>query len=383
MKVFKDTPIPIKMWADQIEKSALEQARNLAHLPFAYHHIALMPDVHSGIGMPIGGVLATNGIVVPNAVGVDIGCGMCAIKTSLRVDEVKRKRFIPVLDAIRKVVPLGFDHHKQMQDETLLPDGYEVHELPCISKLASSARKQIGTLGGGNHFIEIQKSSKGEVWIMIHSGSRNVGKLVADYYAKIAKKTSDRYYNGLEGLPIDSLEGQNYWKEMNWCVDFALSNRKVIMQRVCEAMNKEFPAIQFDPMINIAHNYAAWESHFGKDVIVHRKGATRAYEGEIGIIPGSQGAKSYIVQGLGNPESFMSCSHGAGRLLGRRDACRRLDLKSEIAKMNAMGIIHSIKEQCHLDEAPSAYKDIDKVMANQSDLVIPIVQLSPIAVIKG
>ena len=136
-------------------------------------------------------------------------------------------------------------------------------------------------------------------------------------------------------------------------------------------------------MINIAHNYAAWESHFGKDVIVHRKGATRAYEGEIGIIPGSQGAKSYIVQGLGNPESFMSCSHGAGRLLGRKDACRRLDLKSEIAKMNAMGIIHSIKEQCHLDEAPSAYKDIDKVMANQSDLVIPIVQLSPIAVIKG
>lgn len=383
MKIFKNTPIPIKMWAEHIEKSALEQARNLASLPYAYHHIALMPDVHSGLGMPIGGVLATKNIVVPNAVGVDIGCGMCAIKTSLRADAAKRKYIVPVLDAIRKVVPLGFEHHKQMQDASLLPEGHNIEYLPCVSTLISAARKQIGTLGGGNHFIEIQKSSDGDVWLMIHSGSRNVGKLVADHYAKIAKQINRQHYNDLEGLPIDSQEGINYWMEMKWCVDFALCNRQVIMQRVCEAMSNAFPNIQFSPMINIAHNYAAREEHFGDNVIVHRKGATRARKREIGIIPGSQGAKSYIVEGLGNPESFMSCSHGAGRVLGRRDACRRLDLKSEIAKMNAMGIIHSIKERCHLDEAPSAYKDIDMVMASQSDLVRPLVQLSPIAVIKG
>jgi tRNA-splicing ligase RtcB len=177
------------MWADKIDELALQQARNLASLPFAYSHIALMPDVHCGLGMPIGGVLATKGIVVPNAVGVDIGCGMCAIKTSLRVEDVVRKRIVKVLELIRQVIPLGFDHHKVLQDESLLPEGHDIDKLPCIKNLITAARYQIGTLGGGNHFIEIQKSSTGEVWVMIHSGSRNVGKLVAEKYGKIAKKT--------------------------------------------------------------------------------------------------------------------------------------------------------------------------------------------------
>ena len=387
MKIFTDTPIPIKMWADTIDESALQQARNLASLPFAFGHIALMPDVHCGLGMPIGGVLATKGIVVPNAVGVDIGCGMCAIKTSLRVEDIDHKRIVRVLELIRQAIPLGFDHHKELQDESLLPEGYDIDNLPCVKNQLSAARHQIGTLGGGNHFIEIQKSSNGEVWIMIHSGSRNVGKQVAERYGKIAKNLNKRWYSqtidGLEFLPIECTEAQNYWREMRWCVDFALCNRKVMMQHICNAIREMFPNVEFEPMINIAHNYAAWESFGDKDLIIHRKGATRAYKGEIGIIPGSQGAKSYIVRGLGNPESFMSCSHGAGRVLGRREACRVLDLKSEIGKMNAQGIIHSISEQRHLDEAPSAYKDIDKVMANQRDLVEPIVQLSPIAVIKG
>ena len=387
MKIFTDTPIPIKMWADTIDESALQQARNLASLPFAFGHIALMPDVHCGLGMPIGGVLATKGVVVPNAVGVDIGCGMCAIKTSLRVEDIDRKRIVRVLELIRQAIPVGFDHHKEMQDESLLPDGYDIDNLPCVKNQWTAARHQIGTLGSGNHFIEIQKSSKGEVWVMIHSGSRNVGKQVAERYGKIAKNLNKRWYSqtidGLEFLPIECAEAQNYWREMRWCVDFALCNRKVMMQHICNAISEVFPNVEFEPMINIAHNYAAWESFGDKDLIIHRKGATRAYKGEIGIIPGSQGAKSYIVRGLGNPQSFMSCSHGAGRVLGRREACRVLDLKSEIGKMNAHGIIHSISEQCHLDEAPSAYKDIDKVMANQRDLVEPIVQLSPIAVIKG
>ena len=387
MKVFTGDKIPIKMWADRIDENALTQAHNLASLPYAFHHIALMPDVHCGLGMPIGGVLATKGVVVPNAVGVDIGCGMCAIKTSLRVVDIDDKRIRRVLSAIRNRVPLSFDHHKELQDESLLPQGHDVESMTYVKTQQIAARHQLGTLGGGNHFIEIQKSSEGDVWVMIHSGSRNVGKQVADHHGKIAKRLNERWYSdtieGLEFMPIESAEGKNYWREMLWCIDFALCNRQLIMKRICESFADVFHNIEFEPMINIAHNYAAWEHHFGKDVIIHRKGATRAYKDEIGIIPGSQGTKSYIVRGLGNPESFMSCSHGAGRVLGRKEACRKLDLQSEIDRLNALGIIHGIRHQRQLDEAPSAYKDIGVVMFNQRDLVEPIVELSPIAVIKG
>lgn len=387
MQVFKRQRIPIKLWADRIDENAMVQAEDLASLPFAYHHIALMPDVHCGLGMPIGGVLVTKGVVVPNAVGVDIGCGMCAVKSSLRVEEVNRKSLSKVVELIKERVPVGMEHHAHLCDESLLPQGYDVEKLPYVKTQLTAARHQLGTLGGGNHFMEIQKSKEGDVWMMIHSGSRNVGKRVADHYGKIAKRLNAMWYSstveGLEFLPIETAEAKAYWNEMLWCVDFALCNRRAMMNATCESLSSVFPHVEFEPMINIAHNYAAWENHFGRDVIVHRKGATRAYNGEIGIIPGSQGSKSYIVQGLGNPESFMSCSHGAGRVLGRREACNVLDLKKEIRRMNAKGIIHGISERRHLDEAPSAYKDIDTVMANQVDLVKPIVQLSPLAVIKG
>lgn len=387
MQVFKKQRIPIKLWADRIDENAMVQAEDLASLPFAYHHIALMPDVHCGLGMPIGGVLVTKGVVVPNAVGVDIGCGMCAVKSSLRVEEVNRKSLSKVVELIKERVPVGMEHHAHLCDESLLPQGYDVEKLPYVKTQLTAARHQLGTLGGGNHFMEIQKSKEGDVWMMIHSGSRNVGKRVADHYGKIAKRLNAMWYSstveGLEFLPIETAEAKAYWNEMLWCVDFALCNRRAMMDAMCESLSSVFPHVEFEPMINIAHNYAAWENHFGRNVIVHRKGATRAYNGEIGIIPGSQGSKSYIVQGLGNPESFMSCSHGAGRVLGRREACNVLDLKKEIRRMNAKGIIHGISERRHLDEAPSAYKDIDTVMANQVDLVKPIVQLSPLAVIKG
>lgn len=387
MQVFKKQRIPIKLWADRIDENAMVQAEDLASLPFAYHHIALMPDVHCGLGMPIGGVLVTKGVVVPNAVGVDIGCGMCAVKSSLCVEEVNRKSLSKVVELIKERVPVGMEHHAHLCDESLLPQGYDVEKLPYVKTQLTAARHQLGTLGGGNHFMEIQKSKEGDVWMMIHSGSRNVGKRVADHYGKIAKRLNAMWYSsiveGLEFLPIETAEAKAYWNEMLWCVDFALCNRRAMMDAMCESLSSVFPHVEFEPMINIAHNYAAWENHFGRNVIVHRKGATRAYNGEIGIIPGSQGSKSYIVQGLGNLECFMSCSHGAGRVMGRREACNVLDLKKEIRRMNAKGIIHGISERRHLDEAPSAYKDIDTVMANQVDLVKPIVQLSPLAVIKG
>ena len=387
MRIINGNQVPIMMWTDKIEKGAMEQVIDLASLPFAYHHIAIMPDVHQGNGMPIGEVLATKGILVPNAVGTDIGCGMCAIKTSLSVDDISKELLANIVNRIHEVIPLGFEHHSAPQDSSLMPKNYDIQKLPCIKNIINGALTQIGTLGGGNHFIEIQKSNEGNIWIMLHSGSRNLGKLVCDYYNKIARHFNNLWYSnylpGLEFLPIECEEGKNYFNEMRYCIDFGFANRQLIMKRICDIFTVYYPNITFEPMINIAHNYASWEKHFGTNVIVHRKGATRAMEGEIGIIPGSQGTKSYIVEGLGNVNSFMSCSHGAGRVLGRNEARRKLNLQKEIDIMNVQGIIHGITEQKQLDEAPSAFKDITEVLKNEKDLLRPIVELSPLAVIKG
>jgi len=371
-----------------MEESALVQAKNLANLPFAYKHIALMPDCHSGYGMPIGGVLATTGVVVPNAVGVDIGCGMCAVKTSLKT--INSEKLKKVMSGIRELVPLGFNHHQVEQDELLMPLLVTVPEKGIVVKEYNAAKKQIGTLGGGNHFIEIQKGSDGHIWIMIHSGSRNIGLKVAEHYNNLAKILNARWHSAVDKkhdlayLPIETQEAKDYLAEMQYCVDFAFANRKLMMENIKYAfrkvMGKQFAELEF---INIAHNYARWESHFGNDVIIHRKGATSAMEGETGIIPGSQGTKSYIVNGKGNAESFQSCSHGAGRKMGRKQAQRELDLKKEIANLDRKGIIHSIRNIRDLDEAPGAYKNIDTVMENQNDLVEVLVELEPLGVIKG
>ena len=380
--------VPIKMWVSDIEENALAQARNLANLPFIFKHVALMPDCHSGYGMPIGGVIATKGVVIPNAVGVDIGCGMCAVKTSL--SEINTDVLKTIMSGIRELVPLGFDHHKQAQEESLMPSLENVPEHGIVHRQYTAAKKQIGTLGGGNHFIEIQKGSDRHVWIMIHSGSRNIGMKVAKHYNKLAIHLNERWHSSVDKkqdlafLPIETQEAKDYFAEMQYCVDFAFASRLLMMERIksvfTSVIGENFSALEF---INIPHNYARWESHFGTDVIVHRKGATSAREGEVGIIPGSQGTKSYIIQGKGNTESFQSCSHGAGRTMGRKQAQRELVLEEEIEKLNSKGIVHSIRNTRDLDEAPGAYKNIDTVMANQVDLVDILVELSPLAVIKG
>jgi tRNA-splicing ligase RtcB len=380
--------IPIKLWLDDIENGALNQARNMANLPFAFKHIAIMPDSHEGYGMPIGGVLATSGVIVPNAVGVDIGCGMCAVKTNL--EKISKDVLKNIMSGIRELVPLGFNHHKQKQDISLMPSAENIVKYGIVEREFESARKQIGTLGGGNHFIEIQQGSDGHIWILIHSGSRNIGLQVAEHYNKIAKHLNEKWHSSVDKsvnlafLPIEMEEAKNYFNEMQYCVDFAYANRKLMMHNILtvfdDCIKGEFAEIEF---VNIAHNYARWENHFGSNVIVHRKGATSAKEGEVGIIPGSQGTKSYIVRGKGNKESFESCSHGAGRTLGRKQAQRTLDLDAEIAQMDKKGIIHAIRNKSDLDEAPGAYKNIDVVMENQSDLVEILVKLKPLAVIKG
>lgn len=381
---------PIKLWLDDMETGAMEQARNLANLPFVYSHIAIMPDAHLGYGMPIGGVMATEGVVIPNAVGVDIGCGMCAQQTSLNTlnsDQLKA-----LLGEIRKTIPLGFKHHKRAQDKSLMPkpqSGVPLHELEIVSREYENGRTQLGTLGGGNHFIEIQKGSDGFIWIMIHSGSRNIGYKVADYYNRLAIRLSAQFGSRipknwqLAYLPVDSEAGRQYLLEMQFCVDFALANRKLMMERVKEGLRRVAGPVTFGQFINIAHNYASLEMHFHKEVFVHRKGATRAREGEIGIIPGSQGTPSYLVRGKGNRESFTSCSHGAGRKMGRKQAQRSLDLREEQKKLEDQGILHAIRGRRDLDEASGAYKDVDKVVENQLDLVEVIVTLKPLAVVKG
>lgn len=410
MKVYTGRYFPIKSWCHSVDEGTLDQALHLSSLPFLFKSVCLMADTHKGYGMPIGGVIGTKGVVIPNAVGVDIGCGMCAVKTSLKTSDMPVSTIKNVLDEIRKVIPVGFSRHTKPQDESLMPvfkldkDKYgdfqtdlETHlqkaiveSYPVVSREYESALTQLGTLGGGNHFIEIQKDKSDYIWIMLHSGSRNLGKQVADYYNKIAVDLNAKWFSGVEPawelafLPIDSIEGRSYLLEMQYCVEFALASRKLMMDRAIgalfECVGKE---CSIEQEINIAHNYARMENHFGQNIMVHRKGATSAKGGELGIIPGSQGTSSYIVIGKGNLESFQSCSHGAGRLMSRSKARETLSLEEEQRKLDDMGVVHAINTKKDLDEASSAYKDIDVVMEEQKDLVDIYVKLIPLGVIKG
>lgn len=377
---------PIKLWLDDLEPQALVQAKNLANLPFAFKHIPIMPDSHPGYGMPIGSILATKDVVVPNAVGVDIGCGMCALRTD--VTEIDTDVLKKIMGLARAKIPVGMKFHEERQDEGYMPS-MPHEELQLVSRGYLRALKQVGTLGGGNHFVEVQKGSDGFVWIMIHSGSRNLGYGVANWYNNLAIKLNERFHSQvtknmeLAFLPIESKEAKDYIAEMNYCVEFALCNRKLMMQRMVEAMKEVLGDFETGTLINKSHNFAAWEHHFKENVLVHRKGATRAYKDELGMIPGSQGTSSYIVKGLGNPESFQSCSHGAGRKMGRKQAQRELNLETEIKELDAQGVVHGMRTIRDLDEAPSAYKDIDVVMENQKDLAEIVVELRPLGVLKG
>lgn len=388
LRTIHDEPIPIKLWLNDIEPGALQQARNLARLPFAFSHIALMPDCHEGFGMPIGGVMATKNVIIPNAVGVDIGCGMCAVQTSL--ENISRSSLEKIMRSISQVIPVGFKHHSKPPDTGRMPKRKTLDDMPVVAREYQSATCQIGTLGGGNHFIEIQKGSDGKIWIMVHSGSRNIGKQVADFYNRMAVQLNEQWKSPVPGssqlayLPFDSREGLQYFSEMNYCIDFALENRKLMMDFILEIFHDHFKeGFRSAPLINIAHNYASVETHFGSRVVVHRKGATKASVDTTGIIPGSQGANSYIVKGKGNPESFESCSHGAGRRMGRKEAIRKLNLVEEVSKLESQGILHALRKPGDLEEAMGAYKDISVVMKNQDDLVDVLVELKPLAVIKG
>ena len=388
MKIFEGSRVPVKSWCNAPQAGELKQALNLANLPFVFKHLCLMPDTHQGYGMPIGGVVAAQGMVIPNGVGVDIGCGMVAVKTSLEAGVLDKTMLKKIMGSVREAIPIGFNHHKTAQSW----DGFgKAPRLDVDQRELKSAHYQLGTLGGGNHFIEIQKDTENNIWFMLHSGSRNFGLKIAKEYNEIAQKLCAQKYKDIEVgrgessiafLPVNSKEGEEYLAAMNFALRFALESRKRMMERLIGCARKALD-FKVEQEVNIHHNYAAQEEHFGRKVVVHRKGATSAKLGEWGIIPGSQGTHSYIVKGKGNPESFMSCSHGAGRKMSRHEAQRSLNLVDEIRKMDDLGVVHGIRTSKDLDEAAGAYKDIDVVMQEQADLAEIVFKLAPLAVTKA
>lgn len=386
MKIITSERIPIKIWTDHVEDEALQQAKNLANLRFSEKWIAIMPDVHVGYGMPIGGILATKKVVVPNAVGVDIGCGMIARKTNLK--DIDREMLKKILNQIQRDVPTGFSHHKKPQPVSIrLKKHMEkvLKDQPQLEAILKDVPFQLGTLGGGNHFIEIQKDDAGFIWIMLHSGSRGIGKKICDYYNRVAKKYSQNdpsASHDLAYLPIDSKQGQNYLTAMNMSLIFAEENRQLMLDKIITAFKQFYPDLKFGESIDTHHNYAAWENHQGDKLLIHRKGAVRA-QGKV-IIPGSMGSYSYIAQGLENPQSFSSCAHGAGRILGRKEAIRKFPIHQVLDYLQKKGIeLYKQKKSDVAEEHFAAYKDLDQVMRDQQDLVKPEVKLYPIGVVKG
>ena len=393
-----DFNVPVKSWCKDIEDGAMAQAADLARHPVVFCHVALMPDCHQGYGMPIGGVIACTDAVIPNAVGVDIGCGMGAVRTSIDVSETTREQLRAVVDRVKETVPCGEGRaHKKAPNLDGFNEAIDAfNDRNWFSEhVRDLACRNLGTLGGGNHFIEIQAGDDGHVWLMIHSGSRHLGNVIARYYNSRALELNSKWHadipnKDLAFLPVNTQEGRDYIKDMNFALDYAKENRRIIMDGFMAAFHSVYEAAEFEAPVNIHHNYAALESHFGKDVWVHRKGATSAKTDETGIIPGSMGTASYIVRGLGNIESFMSCSHGAGRVMGRMQATRTLTPEECDQAMG--GIVYDRwskvkrgkeKGKYDLSEAPQAYKDIDEVIAAEQDLIEPLVKLRPLGVVKG
>lgn len=399
---------PIKIWLEKeqdLEESCLEQALHLAQLPFLHKWVCLMPDTHTGMGMPIGGVIAAKGVVIPNAVGVDIGCGMAYVKTSIPVKALKETMtgsgnlVQGIVGDILRNIPVGFAHHKTpMPCYTLDRAMEELSLYEADRELLGQLEAgyfQVGTLGGGNHFIELQEDEEGFLSVMLHSGSRHFGKSVCDYFHQKAREQNCRWYSQvpdeyrLAFLPVDTLEGRQYLNWMNLSMDFARENREKLMLAVKAVLEKWIGRytdleLKYEEEINCHHNYAALENHFGENVWVHRKGAVRAREGELTVIPGAMGSYSYVVRGLGNPESFCTSSHGAGRAYSRRGAMEAFSCEEVMVDLKNQGVILGKKNKKDVaEESRFAYKDIDRVMENQKDLVEPVRRLRTIGVVKG
>lgn len=399
MKVISTEKVPIKIWTKEIEDvevQAIQQLKNTANLPFVFKHVAAMPDVHLGHGATVGSVVATKGALCPACVGVDIGCGMMAVKLDVSLTQVKDK-VVEIRRSIERSVPVGFGANKRISDEVAHWSQWgtwdKLHATKAHKKaeheLKATAMKQLGTLGGGNHFIELCEDTEGSCWVMLHSGSRNIGKSLAEIHISIAKQDMKRMFIDLPdpdlAYYVMGTEGFNqYVYDLMWAQTYAAKNREVMMNKVLKDISHTL-GLAGAPLdrileVNCHHNYVATESHYGENVLITRKGAVRARQGDMGIIPGSMGAKSFIVEGLGNPESFHSCSHGAGRRMSRTKANKTFTLE-DLAKQTEG--VECRKDSGVLDEIPGAYKNIDEVMDNQKDLVRVVAQLKQFMCIKG
>lgn len=398
--IYNDGALDIWSWCEDLDEGTLEQAKNVAKHPAVKHHVALMPDAHLGYGMPIGGVACVDGLS-PAMVGYDIGCGMCAMNTQLSLAEVE-PHLDEILHEIRRTIPTGFHTHDK--GHTHPWHGFD-HWMPNIEtkgwfneQVFQKAQESLGTLGGGNHFIEIQHEKRSEafdrdnVWVMLHSGSRKLGHDIADYYMKKAEEADPVGKElGVPVLDYCSNEGTEYVVSMGFALAYAQRNRAIMLEMIKRIFLNIFGSeIVFRDEVNIHHNYASFEKVEGSHLWVHRKGATSAKDFEVGIIPGSMGTSSFIVTGMGSPDSFQSCSHGAGRKRGRNDTIRGVSkeeaLKSiEHVKFAGFSTVKrgKLKGELDIGEAPAAYKDINEVIKNQEDLVLPLVQLWPLGVVKG
>jgi tRNA-splicing ligase RtcB len=397
-----DGGVHVKMWTNgvPVDDGAKRQLTNTAKMPFIYKHIAAMPDVHLGKGSTIGSVIPTLGAIIPAAVGVDIGCGMMAAKTTLTANDLP-DNLGPLRSAIEKTIPHGMSPKGRGRDKgswdtppapvdagwATLKDEFDVICAKTPKLKNTNNYRHLGTLGGGNHFIEVCLDEVGFVWFMLHSGSRGVGNAIGSYFIEVAKQDMRRHFINLPDqdlayLPEGTQHYDEYVEAVGWAQKFARMNREVMMQNLIAAVRTVItkPFETHVEAVNCHHNYVQKENHFGKNVLVTRKGAVSAREGELGIIPGSMGAKSYIVRGKGNPESFHSCSHGAGRTMSRTEAKKRFTVSDQAKATEG---VECRKDADVIDEIPMAYKDIDAVMEAQRDLVEVVHTLKQVVCVKG
>ena len=394
-EVLTSQRVPVKIWTDDVDEKSKQQLANIASLPFIHHHVAAMPDVHLGIGATIGSVIATHKAIIPAAVGVDIGCGMVACRLSITGNDLDEKSLRTVFGQISRDVPVGRAQH---QDDRALVDAAKPFEPrldamtnkhPQLLKAFGKFSKwvnQMGTLGGGNHFIEVCLDESNQVWVMLHSGSRGIGNALAGYFIELARQDMERWMihlpdRDLAYFPEGTEHFGDYVEAVTWAQEYAMQNRREMVDLVLAALKRHLPAFDVtSEVVNCHHNYVALEHHYGANVWVTRKGAIRAREGDLGIIPGSMGARSYIVRGKGNPESFTSCAHGAGRKMSRTAAAKQFSAADLVRQTE--GVICR-KDKGVVDEIPGAYKDIDTVMANQADLVDAMHTLKQVVCVKG
>ena len=407
-QVYNGEQVHAKIWTDHVEESAMVQIDNLCKLPFIHKHVAVMPDVHCGYGSTVGSVIPTKGAIIPAAVGVDIGCGMMAVKLGLTASDLP-DNLAAVRSSIEEAVPHGRSNHGgpgdsgAWNDWDALPEPVKTlwntmsrtvdwafikEKYPDLiaGKRGTNTFRHLGTLGTGNHFIELCLDESDDVWIMLHSGSRGIGNRIGTYFISLAKEEMKRWFinvpdKDLSYFPEGTEHFNAYRKAVNWAQEYARINREIMMDSVIKSLCKHFPGLFVTKTaVNCHHNYVEKENHFGANIWVTRKGAVRARVGDLGIIPGSMGTRSYIVEGLGNKDSFNSCSHGAGRVMSRTKARNTFTVKDLVEQTRG---VECRKDEDVIDEIPGAYKDIDEVMANQAALVKPLHTLRQVVCVKG